>query len=114
MQSQLEAKHDASRDREARLQAEVAQVRSAGQQREAALLAELDQARAAAEAATELTPLHEVTADDAPAGRTGALEDRTLLAPEVRRERMVVMTLFFLAIAAGLALFVGGFTNLLH
>jgi hypothetical protein len=24
------------------------------------------------------------------------------------------MTLFFLAIAAGLALFVGGFTNLLH
>jgi hypothetical protein len=40
-------------------------------------------------------------------------EDRTLLAPEVRRERVVVMTLIFIAVLTGVALATSGLTDVL-
>jgi hypothetical protein len=95
----LSAQHDA-------LHAALAEA----QEREATLQVELDGLRSAAAA----SPSAGLVIDDellAVLGDSG--EDRTLLAPEVRRERLVVMAVIFIAVLAGVALVTSGLTDVL-
>ncbi len=120
--TRLTAQHDAlhaalaeAQEREEQLRAEVDTAHATAGEREAALQAELEALRDDAQRARATSPAAGLVIDDellAALGEDG--EDRTLLAPEVRRERLVVMALLFIAVVAGVALVTGGLTDVLR